>query len=261
MENQASVTLHISARLALRVAFASVLLLLATSLALPLNVRAQSLPTEITPFEIEYEVGNNLISAGSATLSLSLQNDEWIYSLTTKPSGIFKLTGKGKIQEVSVINVTDEESLQPSRYTYRQDEEAKRSVDAWFNWDDNELKYKKRGEEVVEEIRDPIMDRLSVTLAIMEQLREGFTRAEMQVFDNGRVKTVVFDNEGTETMSTKLGRVEVVRVRSYNKEPAPSRETITWFSPEFDYVPVRIEQHKRGKLVARLTLKKLRNTP
>ncbi len=233
---------------------------LVASLSLSPMAAAQNLTSEITPFEIEYEVGNNLISAGSATLSLSLQNDEWIYSLTTKPSGIFKLTGKGKIQEVSVINVTDEESLQPSRYTYRQDEEAKRSVDAWFNWDDNELKYKKRGEEVVEEIRDPIMDRLSVTLAIMELLREGFTRAELQVFDNGRVKTVVFDNEGTETMSTKLGRVDVVRVRSYNKEPSPSRETITWFAKDFDFVPVRIEQHKRGKLVARLNLKKLRNS-
>ncbi len=221
---------------------------------------AQTLPSDITPFEIEYEVGNNLISAGSATLSLTRKDDEWVYSLTTKPSGIFKLTGKGKIQEISIINVTDEESLQPSRYTYRQDEEAKRSVDAWFNWDDNELTYKKRGEEVVEEIRDPIMDRLSVTLAIMEQLREGFTRAELQVFDNGRVKTVVFDNEGTETMNTKLGRVEVVRVRSYNKEPSPSRETITWFAKDFDFVPVRIEQHKRGKLVARLNLRKLRNS-
>lgn len=219
---------------------------------------AQQLPSDFSPFEIEYEVGNNLISAGSATLSLTRVGDEWIYSLTTAPSGIFKLTGKGKIQEISVMNVSDNEAPLPQRYTYRQDEEDRRSIDAWFNWDDNEIKIKKRGEEVVEEFNDPILDRLSVTLAIMEQLRTGFTRAELKVFDNGRIKTVVFDNEAIETAKTRLGTTDVIRVRSYNKEGDRRRETITWFAPEFDYVPVKIEQRKRGKLVARLTLSKLK---
>ena len=101
---------------------------------------SQQLGKGITPFEIEYEIGNNLIAAGSAKLSLSRKDDEWIYSLTTKPSGIFKLTGKGKIQEIAVMNISEEQNLQTKRYTFRQDEEEKRSVDAWFNWDNNELK-------------------------------------------------------------------------------------------------------------------------
>lgn len=223
------------------------------------ETHAQQLPEVFTPFEIEYEVGNNLISAGSALLSLSQQGDEWVYSLTTKPSGIFKLTGKGKIQEISVMNASDSAPALPQRYTYRQDEEAKRSVDAWFNWNDNEIKYRKRGEETVEPFSDPILDRLSVTLAIMEQLKTGFKHAELQVFDNGRIKTVVFNNEKTEMMNTRLGRTEVIRVRSHNRDGARTRETITWFAPEFGYVPVKIEQHKRGKLVARLTLSKLNN--
>jgi len=225
----------------------------------PIILQAQQLVKDITPFEIEYEVGNNLIAAGSAKLSLSRRGDEWIYSLNTRPSGIFKLTGKGKIQEIAVINVSKEQSLQTKRYTFRQDEEDKRSVDAWFNWENNELKYKKRGEETVEKINDPILDRLSVTLAIMEQLRTGFQRAELQVFDSGRIKTVVFDNEGTEQMKTALGTVEVIKIRSYNRDGDRRRETITWFAPSLDYVPVVFEHLKRGKLVARLTITKLRN--
>jgi len=222
------------------------------------SVSAQQLPTDFSPFEIEYEVGNNLISAGSATLSLSRHGDEWIYSLTTAPSGIFKLTGKGKIQEISVLNVSKDKAPLPARYTFRQDEEDRRSIDAWFNWDDNEVKIKQRGEEVVEAFNDPILDRLSVTLAIMEQLRNGFERAELQVLDRGRIKTVIFENESTETVKTRLGETEVIRVRSYNKDGDRRRETITWFAPKFDYVPVKIEQRKRGKLVARLTLSKIK---
>lgn len=240
-------------------AVACLLIYLVVTAGIHTPARAQQLPTEFTPFEIEYEVGNNLINAGSARLSLTRQGDEWIYSLTTKPSGIFKLTGKGKIQEISVLNASEDSASLPQRYTYRQDEEERRSVDAWFNWDDNEIKYKKRGEEVVEAFNDPILDRLSVTLAIMEQLRTGFDRAELQVFDSGRIKSVVFENEKTEMANTRLGQTEVIRVRSYNKGGSGSRETITWFAPAFDYVPVKIEQHKRGKLVARLTLTKLKN--
>ena len=149
--------------------------------------------------------------------------------------------------------------LQPRRYTYRQDEEARRSVDAWFNWDDNELTYRQRGEESIEQFNDPILDRLSVTLAIMKQLRTGFDQAQLQVFDNGRIKTMVFDRLGEDELSTKLGQVNTIKVRSYNRDGSRRRVTTTWFAPEYDYVPVRIEQHKEGKLVARLTISRLNN--
>ncbi len=223
---------------------------------------AYAQPSNFSPFEVEYDVGNNMISAGSATLRLAQQGDEWIYSLKTKPTGVFKLTGKGKIQEVSVFSVansTDTLNLQPQRYTYRQDEEARRSVDAWFDWNDNELTYKRRGKEVTEAFSDPLLDRLSVTLTVMDALRsDSFAQSELKVFDNGRVKTMLFSNEGEEEVPTKMGSLKTIRVKS-NAVGSTSRHTMTWFAPELDYVPVKIEQYKRDKLVARLTLTKLRN--
>lgn len=219
-------------------------------------------PATFTPFEVEYEVGNNMISAGSAILQLAKQGDEWVYSLKTKPTGVFKLTGKGKIQEISVFSVsdsTDTLELKPQRYTYRQDEEARRSVDAWFDWNDNQLTYKRRGEEVTEPFSDPVLDRLSVTLTVMDALKTSeFDQAQLKVFDNGRVKTMLFANEGTETVDTRMGPLETIRVRS-NAVGGATRHTTTWFAPELDFVPVKIEQYKRDKLVARLTLTKLRN--
>ena len=221
------------------------------------NAHAQDLESSsITPFEVEYDVGNNLITAGSAKLSLKQEGDEWIYSLTTLPAGIFKLTGQGKIQEISVMTVANQQ-LQPKRYTYRQDEEEKRSVDAWFNWENNELTYRRKGVESTEQLHDPILDRLSVTLSVREQLRKGFDLAAVQVFDNGRIKTILFTNEGTESIATRLGRQEAIKVRSINQGGSKKRVTTTWFAPGLDYVPVVIEQHKEGKLVARLTISRL----
>lgn len=219
-------------------------------------------PADFTPFEVEYEVGNNMISAGSATLQLAKQGDEWVYSLKTTPTGVFKLTGKGKIQEVSVFSVSDSSdklTLKPQTYTYRQDSEARRSVDAWFDWNENQLTYKRRGEEFTEAFSDPVLDRLSVTLTVMDELKKNsFEKAQLQVFDNGRVKTMSFENEGKETVETRMGPLETVRVRSKAMGGA-TRHTTTWFAPALDYVPVKIEQYKRDKLVARLTLTRLRN--
>lgn len=208
------------------------------------------------PFEVEYDVGNNLITAGSAKLSLKQVGDEWIYSLSTLPSGIFKLTGRGTIQELSVLEYTGQQLI-TKRYSYRQDNEAKRSMDAWFDWKTNEVTYRNRGEEIVKKIDDPILDRLSATLSIRAQLRAGFDEAVLQVFDGGDIKTVVFENEGTETLNTRLGRQEAIRVKSYSRDGSRKRMTTTWFAPALNFVPVVIEQHKQGKLVARLTISKL----
>lgn len=230
----------------------------ATSLA-P-KTYAQS--SELSPFEVTYDVGNNLISAGSATLNLSRNGDEWVYSLKTTPTGVFKLTGKGKIQETSIFSLsqsTNSLQMQPQRYSYRQDEESRRSVDAWFNWDNNSLTYKRRGQEFTEDFSDPVLDRLSVTLQVMNALKtSGFQEAELRVFDNGNVKTMLFSNEGIEDVQSQMGPIKTIKVKS-NSVTGGTRHTLTWFAPELDYVPIRIEQYKRNKLVARLTLTKLRN--
>lgn len=210
---------------------------------------------DIAPFHVEYTVGNNLINAGIAKLSLKSNGNEWVYSLITEPSGIFRLTGKGHIQEVSVINVTHEQLI-PKSYSYKQaGNEKKRNIEAIFNWKDQELKIKRKGEEETEVLKDPILDRLSVTLTVMKLVRQGFSQAELQVLDNGKVKSMMFINEGTQKLNTKLGTFETVVVRRIRE--GSSRETLTWFAPELNYVPVQIEQLKRGNLVARLKINKL----
>ena len=225
------------------------------------------LARDIAPFEVVYDVGNNLITAGSARLSLARDGRDWVYSLATKPTGVFKLTGKGRIRETSVIRVVPTEDgaapdgpvrLQPQSYSYRQDDEKRRSVDAAFDWDARTLGWTYRGESAEGELTDPVLDRLSVTLAVMNLLRQGFEELELEVFDSGEIKTMSFVNEGVETLETKMGAVETVRVRGRNADGG-SRSTRTWFAPSLDYVPVRIEQRKRDELVARMNLLKLRN--
>ncbi|MFK7859056.1 MAG: DUF3108 domain-containing protein [Granulosicoccus sp.] len=226
------------------------------------KVHAQTIePGDIAPFEVVYEVGNHLIKAGTAQLSLTQEDDLWTYSLNTTPRGLLKLAGKGKINESSTIRFTEHDGkllIQPQTYTFRQDEERRRAVDATFDWENKAITHVYRGEETTETFDTPLIDRLSATLLMMNALRHDFQSAQLQVFDTGRIKTVAFTNTGMETLDTPLGRIETIRVTNENADGG-TRMTTTWFAPALDYVPVKIEHRKRGELVARLNLKKLNN--
>lgn len=223
---------------------------------------AQSLkPGDLAPFEVEYEVGNNLISAGTATLQLAQTGDIWNYSLNTKPRGVFKLAGKGRISESSQFTVMESDGavqLQPQSYSYRQDEEKRRAVDATFDWTANTITHIYRGNEVTETLEEPVLDRLTVTLLIMNALRHDFTQAQLPIYDTDKIKLVEFVNDGMEELKTPLGNVQTHRVVNRNASGG-SRETTTWFAPSLDYLPIKIEHRKRGELVARLSLIRLDN--
>ncbi len=216
------------------------------------------------PFSATYTVGNNLLSAGNATLTLEQsEGDLWTYQLKTQPTGVFKLTGKGNITETSVLRFVEAPEggllLRTDSYSYRQDNERRRAVDAAFDWNNGVLGWSRRGETNTASLTEqPVMDRLSVTLAVMSALRQDIDSSDYLVFDNGRLKNVVFEVEGVERLETSIGELDTLRVLRRNVDGS-SRTTVTWFAPTLDFVPVKIEQLKRGELVARLTLKSLTN--
>ena len=226
------------------------------------QARAQQLePGDIAPFEVVYEVGNNRLKAGTAKLSLTREGDLWTYQLKTSPRGILKLAGKGKIDEKSTFRIQREDGellIEPQTYRFRQDNERRRAVDATFDWENKTISHFYRGMEETESFDEPVIDRLSATLLMMNLLRHGFESAELQVFDTGRMKSVAFNNVGEETLNTPLGEIKTLRVIN-NKVGDSVRQTTTWFAPSLDYIPIRIEQRKRGQLVARLNLLRLEN--
>ena len=219
-------------------------------------------PDEIAPFEIVYSVSNHILNAGTAKLVLMREENFWSYSLTTKPRGILKLAGKGHIREFSTLRFADVDGdieFHTQTYLYRQDKERRRSVDARFDWDARNISYTYRGEQSTETFEQPVIDRLSATLLIMDTLRKGgFTSTVLNVFDNGDIKDVTFKHDGVETLDTPLGKIETIRVINFSGTGG-NRETITWFAPSLDYVPVKIEHSKRGDLVVRLKLMRVNN--
>jgi len=113
---------------------------------------AWELERPLGAFSARYIVGNDLVDAGQAEIALAPTNepDSWRYSLATRPIGIFKLTGKGRVQESTTFKIDEKDGakfLQPQSYTYRQDDKESRSVDATFNWEQGKVYFERGGNQ------------------------------------------------------------------------------------------------------------------
>jgi len=188
---------------------------------------------------------------------------EWTYSLVTRPIGLFKLAGKGHVQESTtfdVVSLDGKSILQPKLYSFRQDKQYKREVDATFNWDQSQIYYRRGNNKTTGNLNANTLDRMTMTVAMMSTLTPDFKRLTLSVFDGGKLKEVELINEGSETINTSLGKLLAVKVRT-RTVGGSSRETLTWFAPSMNNIPVRIEQIKRGELVARLSISRYQSEP
>lgn len=212
----------------------------------------------LVPFSATYAVGNDLVEAGNARVELERTDaDVWNYSLKTEPQGLFKLAGKGYVLEVASFAVVEQNigpTIQPKSYKFRQDNQQKRAIDATFNWDQMQLYFSRGVDNAQEALNADTLDRMTMTITMMSTLQPDFENYTLNVFDGGRIKQVLLVNEGTENIKTSLGDLETVRVRTSNLA-SNRRQTITWFAPKLNNLPVRIEQIKDGKLVARLSVR------
>ena len=222
------------------------------------DTKAWQLDKPLVPFTASYSVGNNTVIAGQAEIELrqTESGSEWHYALSTRPTGLFRLAGRGRVQESATFEIVNENNrsiLKPKSYKFRQDNELKRAIDATFIWDQKQLYFKRGDENAAADLNTNTLDRLTMTVAMMSILNPEFSTINMPIFDGGRLKEVQLVNEGIETIKTALGDVETVRVRTGNVAGS-KRETITWFAPSMNNLPVRIEQLKEGGLVARLSV-------
>jgi hypothetical protein len=98
-------------------------------------------------------------------------------------------------------------------------------------------------------------DRLSQQLQVRLHLAEGKRDITYRVADGGKIKRYRFFVEGEDALETPYGELDCLRVRR-SKESRKPDYTI-WFAPQLDYLPVRIERERSGRLY-RMALEKVK---
>ena len=223
-----------------------------------LGVAAVATPSHaeafLTPHSAKYKVKVSVVG-GELTTSLNRSEDgRYVATHTIRPTGISRMLARGKISETSEFFAA-EDGIRPDKYrsidTLSRDRE---NVDIQFDWNSGEA----RGtvnDVFVTSVMDAVAhDRVSIQYELMHDLISGEPSTEYVLFDVDRLKTVTVRNIGRRTVNVPAGTFEAIGIQH---QTANSKRTTTlWCVKELDYLPVLIEQHKKGKLRVRAVLNK-----
>jgi len=196
----------------------------------------------LTPFEASYTWIWHGAAIAVSTLKLEQrQGDTWVYSSTSEPRGLGNLYPlRPKLQ--SVLRVT-QQGVQPLSYHATDGTTAnQRGADVTFDWDAGHASGTYEGVKVDLALKEGLQDDLSIQIALLFALRHGQVPGNLSMIDKNSIRDSNYQREGTETIATKLGKIETVVYASHHQ--GSPRVTRFWCAPARGYVPVRVEQKR-----------------
>src|SRR6056297_1835708 len=218
-----------------RAAFAALLTGLAI-LAGPVAVHAQT-KAELVPFEASYtaamEKGLSLNGTAKRTLT-SQGNDVWLYR-TDVDSFIVSI-------DESLIFRWEDGHVIPMRYRYHLSgflvSDRKNSID--FDWSEGTATGEYKGKPFELELEEGLLDPLGYQLQLHQDIKNGEREMTYRVLDGNSIDTdrfAVINGEKMSTGSEQRATLKAEKVREDSK-----RQTLMWFSPEQNFLLVRLRQ-------------------
>lgn len=205
---------------------------------------------ELTPHRAEYKVRISGLS-GQLNTELRQTEDGYIATHVIKPTGVLRVVKRGKMQVSSEFE-TASYGVRPVTYhaidNIGNDPEAHIS----FDWSTNVASGTVGGEPFSAQLDGLSHDSVSIQYELMLDLINENPDARYTLFDVDKMRIANVEDAGEKTLETKAGRYAVLGIR--HQKEGSSRVTTLWCAPELDYLPVVIEQHRKGKLNFRATL-------
>jgi len=185
------------------------------------------------------------------------KDGSYIIESVASPRGLAAWIIRGNSKERSQWLLKDGDVV-PLRYTYQENGGSrKKSMDLEYDWNKGIAIDHRKNKHW--KLPDDAQDQTSIQFAIMERLRQGKKEFHFSMLDGKRIKSRQYKVTGNKMLDTKVGRVEVIEVREI--KPEGKRHTVFWCAPRFGYLPVRIEQHKKGSPSLSTVLEKLTGFP
>ena len=215
------------------------------------NIAAQT-EHALTPHSAEYKVK---ISVLSGKLYTRLEATDGGYEATHRiaPSGMAKMFTRGTIEETAGFSPQDSGVIPVTYVSNDSISKDKTRANIRFDWDTGAVTGTVNDEPVEDILEDLAHDRVSIQYELMLNLMNTGLSEQYILFDIDRLKTLNVTNIGTKEVKVPAGRFEAVGIQ--HQAEGSSRVTTLWCVPELDYLPVIIEQHRKGKLRMRATLR------
>ena len=206
----------------------------------------------LTPHMAQYKVRISVVS-GQLNTELRRTGNGYTANHVIRPTGMSKLITRGTMDVTSEFD-DGPDGVKPVRFhaidTIRNEPE----VDLNFDWGTNEVSGTVGDENVLLQLEGIAHDSVSIQYQLMHDLLAGNPSKHYTLFDIDKLKVANVSDAGKKEVKTKAGNYTAVGVR--HQKEGSSRITTLWCVEELGYLPVIIEQHRKGKLNFRATLVK-----
>lgn len=207
--------------------------------------------TALTTHSAEYKLKMSVLSG---RLNTRLTLTEYGYEAThhIKPTGMAKIFAGGEIHEVSGFE-TSNEGVLPVHYRSKDTlTKDKTDADVDFDWTTGAMTGLVNGQTLDDELEDVVHDRVSIQYQLMFDLLNGGPGETYVLYDIDKFKTLTVRNIGEKDVKVPAGRFHALGIQ--HQAEGSSRTTTLWCVPELGFLPVIIEQHRKGKLRMRARL-------
>jgi hypothetical protein len=218
-------------------------------LSFSLTASAQPL---LTPHTAEYKVKISIVS-GRLNTELRRTPNGYVANHVVRPTGMSRIITRGKMDVTSEFD-SQTDGIKPVRYRAVDTIRDEPDVDLRFDWSTNEAIGTVGDENVKLQLDGMAYDSVSIQYELMHDLITGNPSEQYILFDVDKMRVANVSIVGEKEVHTKAGKFVAVGVQ--HQKEGSSRTTTLWCVKELDYLPVIIEQHRKGKLNFRAKLVK-----
>jgi uncharacterized protein DUF3108 len=211
----------------------------------------------LTPHVAEYKIKVSVLS-GKLRTEVKLTDNGYSANSVLRAAGIASWFVRGDVTESSEFSIVAD-GVRPLRY-HSVDKISKHDkfMDFEFDWEQNQVTGTIDGKEFVLDLPGRLHDRVSLQYELMLDLLNNSRSTDYSLLDDDEVKKLHVTYAGTEEVKVPYGRFQAIKIQ-HSKENS-DRVTTLWCVKELDYLPVKIEQHRNGKLAVRAVLNKYQPT-
>jgi hypothetical protein len=210
------------------------------------------------PFTATYAVSYRGIGAG--TISFSFTRDpatgRYVYETHPNPGALARLFISKAAVERSVMEI-DDAGTRPIEWQLDDGKSSKdEDGELHFDWSGNSVTGTVKGAPVNLTAEPGTQDRSSIQIAVTTALLRGVEPGTIALIDDNRIKRYVYSKKEQATVDSALGKLDTVIYES-TREGGSSRTSRFWMAPSLEYLPVRAEQIRKGKVETVMVLQKV----
>lgn len=221
------------------------------------SVQSHADSESLEPFTATYAASYRGMEAGNLTFTFKRadQPGRFIYETTADPSFLASLVVSRAAVERSILSI-DAEGVKPIEWKLDDGKSGdKADGTLTFDWSTNRVTGRIEREAIDFPTQAGLQDRLSIQIAVMAALLRGEEPGIIPMIDDNRVKQYTYSKTGTATLDTPLGKIETVIYQSTRE--GSSRVARFWMAPAHDFIPMRAEQERKGKVETVMEIKAL----